>query len=208
VWGGSPEGIKASLKYPESVVGLRRAVLELSLKDLKSMSQKPLPDIFVRLKETTTQFGYLVKSADLYLPCLKVLQLSNTGASVAGISRIEDALQVNNVLQRLTLDSNDHRDPDIGVSSIMVSMVSNWTLRYLSLAHCNIGTPGMINLSKALATNEAVKFVNLCGNKICQDAAAAIGAMLAGGGGKAMRTLNLASCHMDDAAGIALASGL
>lgn len=203
-WG--VEGVKASVKYHEALHSMRRAVADLDPSALSISDEAMRRETLMRVEGAAAQLASAVAVATVPLPKLKVLLLAGNGGTNMGIARVEDALQVNRQLERLTLDQSDHH-LEWGAKSLVASLPVNTTLRCLSLSQCGLGTVGIIDIAKALAVNQALESLSLKGNPFGEEAAAALGALL-GSGAKSLKQLNLSSCRLEDNAGVRLGNGL
>jgi len=195
------------MRHQEAAEKVRRTLAEVRAKDLQEASevQDTSNGVFC-LNEAATALKIAVRNADVIEPKLKVLQITNSGASATGLSRLEDALQSNWTLEKLVLDNNDHHKTNL--VEMVVALTINSGLRHLSLGQCNLKEECFLNLSKALSVNKVLKSLTLSGNKIDDTSADALAACLAGGGGSALRYLNLNTCHLSDASGTKLAIGV
>eukprot|EP00438_Fugacium_kawagutii_P007359 Skav218572 [mRNA] locus=scaffold2610:201543:216620:+ [translate_table: standard] len=90
-----------------------------------------------------------------------------------GVRCVSDALQANNVLERVALDHCDHRDPDNGYWSLIVALPVNSTLKHLGLSYALLGPNGLVNLAKVVAANEVLRSLNLSGNLVDERSATA-----------------------------------
>jgi len=205
-WAGNGEGIKANVKYHEALQSMRRAVADLDPAVLSIGDEAARREALMRVDGAAVQLSSAVAAASVPLPTLKVLLLAGNGATNMGVARVEDALQVNRQLERLTLDQGDHH-LEWGAKSLVASLPVNTTLRCLSLSQCGLGTTGIIDIAKALALNQALESLSLKGNPFGEEAAAALGALL-GSGAKCLKQLNLSSCRLEDNAGVLLGNGL
>lgn len=205
-WASTGEGVKASGKYHEALASLRRAITDLDPAALEIRDEGPRREALARVHGCAAQLAQSVEMVTLALPRLRILVVSNNQATNTGIARIEDALQVNRYIERLTIDQSDHR-MDWGAKSLVTALPVNTTLRQLSLSQCSLTSPSIIDLSKALALNQALESLSLRGNPFNEDAAAAMGALLASGA-QSLRHLNLSSCRLEDASGVYLGNGL
>eukprot|EP00927_Polykrikos_kofoidii_P070875 TRINITY_DN67253_c0_g1_i1.p1 TRINITY_DN67253_c0_g1~~TRINITY_DN67253_c0_g1_i1.p1 ORF type:complete len:927 (-),score=132.05 TRINITY_DN67253_c0_g1_i1:191-2971(-) len=196
-------------KYYEALVSLKRAFNDLTIADLAIREETERQAALARVTGGVQVLHHTLESTTSSpLPRLRVLQLGGNGATAVGASRIEDALQTNQVIERLTLDRADHRGVEThGAKSLLTSLSLNTGLIYLSLSQCGIKSAGIIDLAKALAMNRTLQILNLCGNRFGDEAAAALGTVLGSGPG-GLRHLNCSSCHLEDSCGVALAQGL
>jgi len=80
-------------------------------------------------------------------------------------------------------------------------------LKQLSLSQCGLSSASVIDLAKAVALNQALETLSLRGNPVNEDAAAAIGALLASGS-QSLKHLNLSSCRLEDSSGMHIGDGL
>lgn len=193
-------------KYHESLSLARRSILELNPMVLTTKDAEVRREALDKVRVTVAQLSASIQRT-IVLPRLRVLSLANNGGTVVGIGRVEDALQVNQKLERLVLDQSDHRQSDVGARSLVGALPVNFSLKHLSLAQCRLGTTGVLELAKALMLNQALESLSLRGNEFGQSAALALAGVLCAGA-KALRCLNVSSCHLADEAGIAIASGL
>eukprot|EP00929_Paragymnodinium_shiwhaense_P018935 TRINITY_DN13071_c0_g1_i1.p1 TRINITY_DN13071_c0_g1~~TRINITY_DN13071_c0_g1_i1.p1 ORF type:complete len:881 (+),score=220.15 TRINITY_DN13071_c0_g1_i1:104-2746(+) len=211
VTGTPPAQVQASLPrapptYYEALAAVRRSVGDLPISDLTMEDAAERKSALARVSGTVASLAAAVETLpEIALPRLRVLLLGGNGASSAGASRIEDALQMNNTLERLTLDRADQSGAE-GAKSLVTALVLNTGLRSLSLSHCALKNAGVLDLSKSLCMNRSLESLNLQGNRFGANAAAALGAVLSSG--CVLRQLNLSGCHLEDTSGIALANGL
>jgi Ran GTPase-activating protein (RanGAP) involved in mRNA processing and transport len=207
-WTGNSfgEGLKASSKYIEALSSLRRAISDLDPTTLEIHEESARRDALARVHGCAAQLAATIEAVKVPLPKLKILNLAVNNASNAGIARIEDSLQLNRALERLVIDQSDHR-LEWGAKSLVTALPVNSTLKQLSLSQCGLSSASIMDISKALALNQALEWLSLRGNPFNEDAARALGALL-GSGASALRHLNLSSCRLEDAAGVHLGNGL
>jgi len=205
-WGQS-EAVKAS--YQESCASLQQAVADVDL--VAAHSEDTRSHDVDRIAGAAAQLTKAVAAVSVPVPRLRVLLLANNGATMTGASRVQDCLQVNSVLERLSLDQAEHKEQAQCALSLMASLPLNSTLRSLSLEKCGLGSVGVKGLAKALAFNTGLEVLSLRGNRFDEEAAAALAAALGTAGtpgARSLRQLNLSSCHLDDSCGVLLAKGL
>ena len=205
VWSRAMEPTKAATAYADSVGLLRKTVLETDEQDLwpKEDQKKGAAE---EIKDVAKALQMAVKAAEVVLPKLKVVILSNNLATSIGTRCVADALQANNYVEKLSMDHCDHRDPDNGFYALIVSLPVNNTLKHLGLSYALLGPNGLINLAKVIAANEVLRSLNLSGNLVDEKSATAWSIAL--GGNKYLKSLGLAACHINDDAGVILAQGL
>lgn len=209
-WLGSGEAIKAASKYIEALSVLKRAIQDVDLDDLQDAGDaENRKNGMARVREAAANLIIAVRAAEVKLPRLKVLNVANSAGTSLGLSCLEGALQANTVLERLNMENNDHRrgDAERGIDAIIMCLAANSSLRHLNLGNCNLSHTALVLLSKALAANKGLCTLSLCGNVFDLESATFLAASLAGGA-KALKLLNLSSCHLDDATGAKLAAGL
>eukprot|EP00435_Cladocopium_sp_Y103_P067168 s76_g29.t1 len=204
VWSRAMEATKAAAAYADSVTFLRKTVLDADEKAL--WPEEGSKGSAEEIKDAAKALQLAVKAAEVTLPKLKILNLTNNSATSIGVRCVADALQANNVLERLSLDHCDHRDPDNGYYSLIVSLPVNSTLRHLGLSYALLGPNGLIHLAKVVATNEVLCSLNLSGNLVDEKSASAWKITL--GGNRSLKSLGMAACHIDDTAGVILAEGI
>eukprot|EP00933_Yihiella_yeosuensis_P074880 TRINITY_DN83973_c0_g1_i1.p1 TRINITY_DN83973_c0_g1~~TRINITY_DN83973_c0_g1_i1.p1 ORF type:complete len:919 (+),score=204.09 TRINITY_DN83973_c0_g1_i1:79-2757(+) len=207
-WENAIDKVKASLKYAEAYSYMKRVLTELTAREIQVQRKAGVRDTRERAREAAQGLVLAAKSADKKIPRLKVLQVANSGGTAGGVSILGDALVVNNVLEKLALDHNEHRDSNNATGSVAVGLACNTSLRHLGMGSCFLGLQGFKILSRALAVNEGLKSLAFNGNVITEESASSLGSLLAGLGPKSLKVLNLNSCHLDDAAGVAVANGL
>jgi len=206
-WSESAEGIKASVKYQETISTLRRVMTDFNINSMAHRSEADRNEVLKRVSSAAEQLGAMVELATASLPRLRVLLVTQNGATVAGIAKMEDTLQINSRLEKLVLDHSDHRTTELGAKSLVTSLPVNLSLSHLSLGYCNLGTLGIIDLSKALLLNQGLQTLCLKGNQFGEEAAVALGVVLSSKS-TALRYLNLNSCHLEDPSGLALTRAL
>jgi len=204
---GSIEGVKISVKYQEALAELKHVMTDLSPSALGIQDAASRQATFARATESAQQLAAAVELACVEVPRLKAVQLSNNGGSLASFWRVEDLLQANHFLEKLSLDQSDHRGNENGLKSIIVALPINSSLRSLSLGQCRLGSAGVIDIAKALAFNQTLECLCIRGNQFGEEAATALSAVLATGA-KSLKQLNLGSCHLDDPSGAVIAAGL
>lgn len=204
VWSRAMEATKAAAAYADSVTFLRKTVLDAD--ETALWPEEGSKGSAAEIKDAAKALQLAVKAAEVTLPKLKILNVSNNTATSIGVRCMADALQANNVLEKLSLDHCDHRDPDNGYYSRIVSLPVNSTLRHLGLSHALLGPNGLIHLAKVVATNEVLCSLNLSGNLVDEKSALAWKVTLSGN--RSLKSLGMAACHIDDAAGVILAEGL
>lgn len=204
VWSRAMEATKAAAAYADSVAFLRKTVLDAD--ETALWPEEGSKGSAAEIKDAAKALQLAVKAAEVTLPKLKILNVSNNTATSIGVRCMADALQANNVLEKLSLDHCDHRDPDNGYYSLIVSLPVNSTLRHLGLSHALLGPNGLIHLAKVVATNEVLCSLNLSGNLVDEKSALAWKVTLSGN--RSLKSLGMAACHIDDAAGVILAEGL
>eukprot|EP00932_Pfiesteria_piscicida_P011176 SRR837773.22288.p1 GENE.SRR837773.22288~~SRR837773.22288.p1 ORF type:complete len:674 (-),score=89.47 SRR837773.22288:74-2095(-) len=192
-------------KYRESLDMARSSILELNPMVLASLtdSDSQLDPALLQVKANFEKLsGTIDRSSPI--PRLRVLNIANNGGTPVGVGRLEDALQVNNCLERLVLDHCDHR---AGVRALLGALPVNRSLKHLSLASCRISQAASIELAKVLPLCPVLESLCLRGNEVSQTAAAALGGVLSLATQR-LRSLNLNSCHLNDESGTLLANGL
>lgn len=204
VWSRAMEATKAATAYADSVTFLRKTVLDADEQAL--WPEEGSKGSAEEIKDAAKALQLAVKAAEVTLPKLKILNLTNNTATSIGVRCVADALQANNVLERLSLDHCDHRDPDNGCYSLIVSLPVNCTLRHLGLSYALLGSNGLIHLAKVVATNEVLCSLNLSGNLVDEKSASAWKITLCGN--RSLKSLGMAACHIDDTAGVILAEGI
>jgi len=197
---------QASGKYHEALAALRRTVTDLDPAALGIRDEEQRREALASVSGCATLLSQTLELFTVQLPKLRVLVLAGNNATNAGIARIEDALQVNRCLERLSIDQSDHR-LEYGAKSLVTALPVNTTLKHLSLSQCGLSSPSIIDISKALALNQALESLSLRGNPFNENAAAAMGALLRSGA-QSLRQLNLSSCRLEDASGAILGDGL
>jgi len=193
----------AAAKYRENLHVARSSILELNPLVLANQQSALREEAFATIKAHFERVHATIDRT-VRVPKVRVLNLSNNGGSVLGVGRIEDALQVNDRLERLVLDQCDHRG---SVKSLVGALPLNRGLKHLSLSSCRIGQAGTVELAKVLPLSSSLESLCLRGNEFSATAAAALGGVLSLGS-QSLRSLNLSSCRLSDEAGIAIASGL
>ncbi|CAJ1378287.1 unnamed protein product, partial [Effrenium voratum] len=206
VWSRALDPQKAAAKYVDSVHFLRRLVLEVEEKELHVVPHGSDLTHLQSIQEAADALHMAVRGAEVTLPKLTSLTLSNNSATAIGVRGLADALHVNCMLEKVCMDHCEHRDADHGVHSLVTSLPANTTLRHLSLSCAVLGPAGLVNLAKVMAANKALRVLNLSGNIFDSVSAQAWAVTL--GGNTALKQLCLSACHLNDAAGQVLAEGL
>lgn len=191
--------VRNSTRYQEAMIALRLAVSDDSGETGKR-------EIVAKVTSATAQLALALEASPVPHPKLKVLLVSGNSASNVGVARLEDTLQSNRTLVKVALDQSDHRG-EWGVRSLVTSLPVNSTLKSLSLNQCGLGTAGVVDLARALTVNQALESLSLKGNMFSVDGATALGALLELGA-ESLKSLNLSSCRLEDASGVAIAAGL
>lgn len=208
VWSRAMKSSEAAAKYTDGLNILRTTVAQAPAQELFEvpigLTQKKTP--VEQIQEAAQVLHMAVKAAEVALPKLKTLNLSNNQPTAIGTRAVADALHVNDVMERLQLDRCDHRDPDHGYEGLIGYLPVNTTLRHLGLSHAVLGAEGLTNLAKCMVVNQALRSLNLSGNLMDEAVAAAWGVAI--GCNKSLRHLVLCACHITDASGLLLARGL
>eukprot|EP00928_Gymnodinium_smaydae_P005275 TRINITY_DN11806_c0_g1_i3.p1 TRINITY_DN11806_c0_g1~~TRINITY_DN11806_c0_g1_i3.p1 ORF type:complete len:943 (+),score=156.66 TRINITY_DN11806_c0_g1_i3:2866-5694(+) len=202
----SPSISPAVRRYYTARAALLHAIQALSLDDSSEVDacRPARVEAQARIDELRVTLSGL---GPLQLPRLRVLLLGSNRATFVGASRIEDALMVNNCIEKLSLDNADHGRVEYGVAGLVAALPVNTGLRSLSLVYCGLKDRETLDLMKALTLNWTLESLSLRGNHFGDEAAAVLGSVF-GSERAALKVVDLCCCHVSDNAGVSLAGGL